>query len=185
MDWSLVKTGVLATGDNNGSIQVWSPRPDGAYALTPLYDNNAGRLSSSSSLAVVDNHGSVEDLQWSPSEETVVAAAHGGGYVRIYDTRASQRAMLSHSIHQHAKNSNMSSSSSSSSAASDVNVLSWNKLVTNLIATGGDDGVLAVWDLRQFASGGTGSDSSSNSITPLARFTPHRTPITTPRTNPC
>jgi ribosome assembly protein RRB1 len=38
--------------------------------------------------------------------------------------------------------------------------------------------------LRQFASGGTGSDSSSNSIMPLARFTPHRTPITSVEWHP-
>jgi ribosome assembly protein RRB1 len=57
----------------------------------------------------------------------------------------------------------------------DVNVLSWNKLVSNLLATGGDDGSLAVWDLRHF---------SKSSPDPLARFTVHKTPITSVEWHP-
>ena len=49
---------------------------------------------------------------------------------------------------------------------SDVNVISWNHNVSNLLASGSDDGVFSVWDLRSF-----GKD-------PLARFTTHTTPIT-------
>ena len=154
MDWSPVKAGCLATGDCNGSIHIWNPRPEGGYIVTPAYENNLPGGS-------VDARQSVEDVQWSPSEETVFASAECGGYVRIFDTRAPQRAMLSHKIHP--------------DTSADVNVLSWNKLVKNLIATGGDDGVLSVWDLRHF---------SGDAIKPLARFTPHKTPITSVEWHP-
>jgi ribosome assembly protein RRB1 len=34
----------------------------------------------------------------------------------------------------------------------DVNVLSWNSLTSYMLATGGDDGLMRVWDLRTLES---------------------------------
>merc|ERR1711924_296328 len=45
------------------------------------------------------------------------------------------------------------------------------------LATGGDDGVFSVWDLRHFSK-------SAESVQPLARFTPHKTPITSVEWHP-
>jgi ribosome assembly protein RRB1 len=55
---------------------------------------------------------------------------------------------------------------------SDVNVISWNRM-DPLIASGGDDGVLHVWDLRQFQS-----------QKPIATFKHHTNHITTVEWNP-
>lgn len=153
LDWSLASEGHLATGDCSGNIHLWAPRPDGGYSVTPSYETNAADRAS-------DASPSVEDLQWSPTEASVFASAECGGYVRVFDTRAPRKAMLAHKIHAN---------------GADVNVLSWNKLVANLLATGGDDGVLSVWDLRHF---------SGDDIKPLARFTPHKTPITSVEWHP-
>jgi len=160
MDWSPVQTGHLATGDCNGRLHLWTPRSDGgsSYSVSPFYQSPA---SSSSDTPP----SSIEDIQWSPTEATVLAAAQCDGYVRIFDTRAPNKAMLSHQIH---------------SSGADVNVLSWNTLVSNLLATGGDDGTLAVWDLRHFSNAG----SSEKGPEPLARFTPHKTPITSVEWHP-
>ena len=67
LDWSRVSAGVLATGDCAGRIHVWQPAEGGSgggggggaggWAVEPT-----GRS---------DHTGSVEDLQWSPSEATV------------------------------------------------------------------------------------------------------------------
>ena len=152
--WSPVQTGHLATGDCSGRLQLWTPRSDGAssYSVSQFYESSPSNSSSS------DAMNSIEDIQWSPTEATVLAGAQCGGNVLIFDTRAPNKAMLSHRIHE-----------------ADVNVLSWNTLVSNLLATGGDDGTLAVWDLRHF-----GKDQPE----PLARFTPHKTPITSVEWHP-
>jgi ribosome assembly protein RRB1 len=47
--------------------------------------------------------------------------------------------------------------------ASDVNVLSWNRATSYMLASGGDDGALRVWDLRAFSEGSA-----------VANFTYHR-----------
>ena len=154
MDWSPVRKGILATGDCHGSIHVWNPRPDGSFAVS---------AHTSSDGADAQQSLSVEDIQWSPSEETVFMSAECGGHVCIFDTRAPQRSMLRHCVHPH----------------TDVNVVSWNKLVHNLVATGGDDGVLCVWDLRHFSA-----TDSNKKLEPLARFTPHQTPITSVEWHP-
>jgi ribosome assembly protein RRB1 len=153
LDWSPVTQGSLVTGDCGGNIHLWTPRPEGSYSVAPSYEANTSDRS-------IEASPSVEDLQWSPTEATVFGSAECGGYVRIFDSRAPKKAMLSHKIHAN---------------GADVNVLSWNKLVGNLLATGGDDGVLSVWDLRHFA----GAD-----LKPLARFTPHKTPITSVEWHP-
>ena len=76
---------------------------------------------------------SVEDLQWSPTESTVFASGDCNNDVSIYDTRRPGAAMLRHKAH-----------------GADVNVISWNGRVANLLASGADDGVFSVWDLRAF-----------------------------------
>jgi hypothetical protein len=73
----------------------------------------------------------VEDLQW--TRQTTVFASAECGYVRVFDTRAPKKAMLSHKIH---------------ASSADVNVLSWNKLRTYWQ---GGTMVFYAWDLRHFS----------------------------------
>ena len=156
LDWSRVKQGQLLTGDCDGDIHLWTPKEGGGgYSVSPSYKANEKTRNK--------KHGSsVEDLQWSPSEATVFASAECSGYIRVFDIRAPGRSMLNHKVHQN---------------GSDVNVLSWNSLVTNLMASGSDDGVLSVWDLRKFSGNG-------GPLAPLARFTPHKTPISSVEWHP-
>ncbi|KAG7360361.1 G-protein beta-subunit [Nitzschia inconspicua] len=152
MDWSAKEEGLLATGDNDGNIHLWKgTQGTHNYTVTPSYESPGV---------------SIEDLQWSPTEATVVCAAESGGHVAIYDTRAPHRAMLRPYLHRN----------------TDVNVLSWNKLVSNLLATGGDDGTLCVWDLRHF--GGSEKEKSNAQPKPLARFSCHQTPVTSVEWHP-
>ena len=149
MDWSNVQQGHLVTGDCAGNIHLWHPHDDSSYQVSNAYpakpsDTNNANVS-------------VEDLQWSPTEATVFASAECDGYLQIFDVRAPGKSMIRQHIH---------------SNRADVNVLSWNHLVSNLLATGSDDGVLSVWDLRKFSP-----NTTSSAVEPLARFTPHKSPI--------
>lgn len=54
----------------------------------------------------------------------------------VWDLRKKNGAMLSLKAHDE-----------------DVNVISWNRNVTYLMASGSDDGSFKIWDLRAFGSG--------------------------------
>jgi ribosome assembly protein RRB1 len=170
LDWSPIVAGRLATGDCHGSIHLWTPTSnDGGstYNVSYLYNNVASANNHSRHSTSSSPINSVEDVQWSPTEATVLAAASCDGSVRIFDIRKPGQAMIGHHIHD-----------------ADVNVLSWNPLVTNLLATGGDDGTLAVWDLRHFTNRNVAPNAGAGAIQPLARFTPHTTPITSVEWHP-
>lgn len=140
IDWSRVTPGRLATADCRGNIHVWNaahpvlpndiaahyekkkrydPWSTSSFVVEPTYAAHGENL----------DHPSVEDLQWSPNEATVLASGECGGVVRIYDVRCPGKAMISNKIHK---------------SGADVNVIAWNRLVSNLLASGGDDGECGV-----------------------------------------
>jgi ribosome assembly protein RRB1 len=111
--WSPVKAGRLASGDCKRHLHVWEPQEGGGWAVGGAFNGHED---------------SVEDIAWSPSEETVFASCGVDKTVRIWDTRERARSMLSVAAHE-----------------ADVNVVSWNALVTYMLASGGDDGSLRIW----------------------------------------
>jgi len=79
--------------------------------------------------------GSVEDLQRSPNEATVIASCSTDGTVRIWDTRMRSKAQLQ---------------VAGAGAGVDVNVIAWSKREAHLFASGDDKGGFKAWDLRNF-----------------------------------
>ena len=59
--------------------------------------------------------------------------------------------------------------------SADVNVISWNKKESKFLLSGGDDGVIKIWDLRQF---------NDNGASPIATFKQHTAPVTTVEWHP-
>ncbi|KAI5804588.1 WD40-repeat-containing domain protein [Geopyxis carbonaria] len=152
IDWSphpKETMGKIATGDNDGNIFISTRKEDGTWATgkDPLRSHT----------------GSVEELQWSPTERHVFASASSDGTVKIWDARAATR--------KHQLSVDVSSS--------DVNVASWCSTVPHLLATGADDGVWGVWDLRSFANAAKGKTVSA-----VASFTHHQSPITSVEFHP-
>lgn len=136
LDWSSVVPGRLATGDCSGAINVWSN------------NNSSWQVDGAS---YTGHRGSVEDIQWSPTEATVFASASADKSLKIWDIRGKAGPQI-----------NLDDAHSD-----DVNVISWNRNVGYLLASASDDGSFKVWDLRAFRKGVT-----------LANFTYHKGPIT-------
>ena len=150
MDWSRREWGNLLSGDCAGGI-YWTQ-------LNGL-DGSATGINGQ---AFTGHAGSVEDLQWSPSESTVFASCSIDQTVRIWDVRCDpRRPVLSAHCHE-----------------SDVNVISWNKNVSYLLASGADDGSFKTWDLRNFSDIKVNNGFESTLSTPVATFKWHIAPVT-------
>ena len=138
----------LVTGDISGSIYLTTRSPDGRFTT------DARPFTSHTS--------SVEELQWSPSEEKVFASASADGTVRIWDTRSrAHKAMLTVPV-----------------STTDVNVLSWSRLNSYLLASGHEDGSWATWDLRAWQKKAGASGGKVESPQPVAAFSFHKEQIT-------
>lgn len=142
LDWSpLIPTGKLITGDNNGQIYVT--------------ERTAGEGWATDSRPLVGHTGSIEELQWSPSEKNVFASASSDGTIRIWDARSKSRtAKLTIQV-----------------SDVDVNVMSWSHQTQHLLASGDDAGTWAVWDLRMWKP-------DTRRPSPVASFNFHKEQIT-------
>lgn len=157
LDWSIPAPGRLATGDIHGGIRIWDVDNAAASAAMSLPPGSVADMKSVWKVESSDpfvsgskNGSSVEDIQWSPTEATVFATASVDKSVRIWDTRARGKSMLTVEAH-----------------TQDVNVISWSRLINYLLVSGSDDGSFKIWDLRNFKADA-----------PISHFKWHAGPIT-------
>lgn len=144
IDWSPTTQGRLATGDCNKNIHLWTMKEGGTWHV----DQRPYNAHSSS----------VEDIQWSPNEANVFASCSVDRTIRVWDARAApSKACMITAKDAHDR---------------DINVIHWNRKEP-FIASGGDDGLIKIWDLRQFKNG-----------KPVASFKHHTAPITSIEWNP-
>ncbi|KAI7868744.1 WD40-repeat-containing domain protein [Spinellus fusiger] len=148
-------------GREEGYALDWSPLEAGRL----LSGDNNGLIYSTTitptggntdSVPFREHKSSVEDLQWSSTERNVFASCSSDQTVKIWDTRNKKRSAVS-----------------IRASGTDVNVITWNKKASYLLASGHDDGIFSVWDLRMFQSAGKGA-----APTPVATFKWHNAPIT-------
>lgn len=93
--------------------------------------------------------GSVEDIQFSPVQEQVLASCSSDMTVKLWDLRATQmKPQISFVAHD-----------------CDVNVISWNTQAKYLLASGDDKGEFRIWDLRQLGSQMGSKKAEIDSIT--------------------
>jgi ribosome assembly protein RRB1 len=120
VDWNNITPFILAVGGYDKKVSIYKPK-----------DENISDIILSGDLS---GHGdSVEDIQWSPNEENVLASCGIDRSIRFWDVR------------QDSKNPPKIIKDAHSS---DVNVISWNTVRNHLFASGGDDNTFKVWDLR-------------------------------------
>ncbi|KAI8866870.1 WD40 repeat-like protein [Ramicandelaber brevisporus] len=144
------KTGSLLSGDCNGKI------------ILTTRNLNTGNFVSDDNKVFKGHEGSVEDLQWSPSENTVFASCSSDKTIRIWDTRSNSRTpQLSILAHN-----------------DDVNVISWNNSSSHLIVSGCQDGSFNIWDIRTFISNKNITSNGLVQPMAMASFKWHTSPIT-------
>ncbi|XP_061948836.1 protein HEAT STRESS TOLERANT DWD 1-like [Populus nigra] len=141
IDWSPRVTGRLVTGDCKSCIHLWEPTSGATWNVdaTPFTGHTA----------------SVEDIQWSPTEDHVFASCSVDGHIAIWDARLGKSPAISFKAHN-----------------ADVNVLSWNRLASVMLASGSDDGTFSIRDLRLL------SPKSEEDKSLVAHFDYHKRPIT-------
>jgi len=123
LEWSPFNNGIFASGSNDKKIYLYRPLSEG-------FSDWAKDIS-----PYVYHSGSVEDLQFSPRDEALFASCSSDKTLCVVDIRVGNRNQANILIKAH---------------ESDVNVMCWNAINPDLIATGADDGSFKVWDLRYY-----------------------------------
>jgi ribosome assembly protein RRB1 len=114
----------LLTGDIHSKIYLTTTGQAGFNALSQPFTTHTS---------------SVEDLQWSPSEPSVFASCSADQTIQIWDVRIKGKKSAAGIDRAH---------------QADVNVISWNKLTAYLLLSGGDEGGIKAWDLRNIKKKG-------------------------------
>ncbi|KAH8058609.1 hypothetical protein JL722_5829 [Aureococcus anophagefferens] len=136
--------GLVATWSDDATVRLWDARDDGARssrrASRAAATTAASPCSTPRSTAAAPRRRwacpAPSDAAFSPTEPTVLmACGAASAALRVFDARHGDRPMLA---------------LDGAHGADDVNAMSWNGAVAYLVATGGDDGVARVWDLRAF-----------------------------------
>ena len=128
MAWNPASTGQLITGDNRGGMFRWNPAQGGGWSVDSVRSGGEGGKA-------------VEDVQFKKTglgAVNTLGVCGGGGFVAIADLRENRVVAAINDAHD---------------GGADVNVLSWNPNVGELLLTGADDGSFKVWDARNFQAG--------------------------------
>ncbi|KAF7339269.1 Ribosome assembly protein rrb1 [Mycena sanguinolenta] len=168
----------VASWADTGKVHIWDVRPliesldvpgyslDKRRTHTPVYTvNSHGRTegfamdwaATGSSLRLLT--GDIHSKNLSYHEFTLGIQHQRAASVMIWDIRTKGR---------------QSAGAIDSAHDSDVNVISWSRSTAYLLLSGGDEGGVKVWDLRNIKKRG----SQEPNPTPVASFSWHKAPIT-------
>lgn len=137
----------------------WSPTVEGRLLSGDctnnihLWEPTSGTTWNVDTTPFVGHTASVEDLQWSPTERDIFVSCSVDCSIAIWDIRLGKKPAMSFKAH-----------------GADVNVVSWNRLATCMLASGSDDGAFSIHDLRLL--------QNAESATEVVNYKYHKYPIT-------
>jgi len=126
LEWSSLKKGLFASGGIDKKTFIYNP-----------IDENCSDWIKENHPFIVHTK-SVEDIQFSPNNEFQLATCSADGTIAIVDLRTQPRSKAEILF---------------KAADCDVNVISWDSLKPEQIASGSDDGAIRIWDQRYVKSG--------------------------------
>jgi len=123
LDWSSSTFGRLAAGSNDAAIYLYKSADETCSSFVKEHQ-----------VGLQGHKGSVEDLQWSPSQDHVLASCSSDRTIKLWDVRATQSKAVMSWV----------------ASDCDINVISWNSAAETrfLLASGDDKGEIRIWDLR-------------------------------------
>ncbi|KAL0953868.1 hypothetical protein HGRIS_005042 [Hohenbuehelia grisea] len=135
VDWSNIKKDTFASSSWDGTVKIWTPEHPRSVAT------------------ITAHHSCVYQALFSPHQPDVLATCSTDGTLRIFDLRAPAYVASGPTTNNF---TNPLSASALTIPASNTEVLSidWNKYRPFLLASGGVDKAVKVWDCRMVKLGG-------------------------------
>lgn len=131
IDWSNQQPGIFAIGGQENKLEIYQSTDEQMSSFTLANGEDIMN-------PLKGHFASIEDVQFSPHQPYVIGTASVDKSLRFWDTRMSKKnpPIIVENAHD-----------------SDVNVLSWNHINDHLIASGGDDNRIKVWDTAMIGNG--------------------------------
>ena len=123
MDWSPNTLGRLATGSNDALLNLYRAADETCSSFVKEFG-----------VGLQGHKKSIEDIQWSPSQDHVLASCSSDTTIKLWDLRATQMKPVMTWV----------------ASDCDINVISWNSSESTrfLLASGDDKGEIRIWDMR-------------------------------------
>ncbi|SOS78058.1 nucleolar preribosomal assembly protein, putative [Plasmodium sp. gorilla clade G1] len=144
LDWNPVHAAQLLTGDNNGNIYLWLPNNSGKWNyellnLKNMYTTNGNNNNNNNKYNQNKQQCSIEDIQW---------CKKGNGLGNVFAMCSCDKSISILDIRNKNANSTNKNIHIENAHTNDVNVIAWNENTEFLLASGGDDNIIKVWDIR-------------------------------------
>lgn len=147
--WNLLSKNSFVSSSWDGSVKVWSPiRSNSLLTLVPqpmklmehAYKVDLPNPNQQPRAALSKNKDCIYQAQFSPHDNNLVLCSAGNSYTTLFDLRQPDGASNQHNFFAH--------------SGLEALTCDFNKYRPNIVATGGVDNAIRIWDLRMLGAQG-------------------------------